>query len=121
MIRSILNFIFRKEIKRWHRENFEFGKQLGYPECCIHEFCQDAPIILKIRPTEQTDFERYSAGCIPVKMEVDRYEMKFTGFIPCKKHAKQILSGEIKIEDLINNRNPYFPKFPTEPFLPVRQ
>ena len=35
------------------------------------------------------------------------------GFIPCKKHAEQILNNEITIDSLISkNRNKMFPKFP---------
>ena len=42
---------------------------------------------------------RYKAGCI---------NGDFTGFVPCKEHAKQIVMGKITLESLIQNRNKDF-------------
>lgn len=90
-------------IKKWTETNKPFGLELGYPECCVHEFCQDAPEILKTRKPNKTDKRRYKAGCI---------NGEFTGFIPCAEHAKLITMGKIKLESLVVNRNPEFPPFP---------
>lgn len=65
------------------------GRLLGYPECCIASFCNGK------RTKEQDEI---AAG------------MK--GFIPCPEHAKQIVNGEIKIEDLIKGRDPEIPPYP---------
>jgi len=52
------------------KENYFYktGKFYGYPDCCISDF------INKIRTKEQIKASRY------------------TGFMPCVKHAKEILS-----------------------------
>ena len=59
---------------------YKTGKFYGYPDCCIINF------INKIRTKEQIKASRY------------------TGFMPCVKHAKEILAKKIKLEDLIQNR-----------------
>lgn len=77
------------EIKRlqdkWYEENAPFGKELGYPECCIKEFCLQPPEVLKYSKPTKDDITRYKAGCI---------DGQFTGFIPCVEHAKQIMNGK---------------------------
>lgn len=94
----------KKHQDAWFAENAPFGKELGYPDCCIKEFCDQPPALLKHSkgPTKD-DKRRYRAGCI---------NGVFTGFIPCAYHAKEITTGKIKIESLIKNRNPKFPPFP---------
>jgi hypothetical protein len=87
----------------WYNENAPTGKALGYPECCIKEFCDQPPALLKVAKLTDADIERYNAGCIGGR---------FTGFIPCSYHAKQILAGQITIGWLIQNRDPRFPPFP---------
>lgn len=98
------NKLIETERKNWYEENAPLGKKLGYPECCINEFCNEAPnlITAKGEPSENDNL-RYAAACI---------EGKYTGFIPCLKHALQITSGEIKLKDLIINRDPGLGEFP---------
>lgn len=95
------------EIKRlqdeWYKENAPFGKELGYPECCIKEFCMKPPLVLKYSTPTKDDINRYNAGCI---------NGQFTGFIPCIQHAKEIMDGKITLASLIKNRNKSFPPFP---------
>lgn len=83
--------------------NAPLGKALGYPDCCIKEFCDQPPIFLKHHTPTKDDQRRYKSGCI---------NGVFTGFIPCSFHAKEITMGRIKLESLINNRSSEFPPFP---------
>lgn len=72
----ILNF---KSVKdQWQH----YGKHYGYPSCCINSFCNETT----------TRSQRLSGNK--------------SGFIPCKDHAKQILSGEIILQSLINRPPP---------------
>jgi hypothetical protein len=88
----------------WFEENAPFGKELGYPECCIKEFCDQPPALLKRNKTpSKDDKRRYKAGCI---------NGNFTGFIPCAFHAKEITMGKITLQSLIQNRNKDFNPFP---------
>lgn len=89
----------------WYKENAPLGKQLGYPKCCILEFCRDSPEYLKVKKPTKKDELRYKAGCI---------DNKFTGFIPCWFHAKEILLKKISIHELITDRDRIFKKFPLE-------
>lgn len=89
--------------QRWYEENAPLGKDLGFPQCCINEFCAQPPEVLKRTKRTAADYARYDASLIDGKQ---------TGFFPCAAHAKQILSGEIKLADLIQNRNPQLPPFP---------
>ena len=59
---------------------YKTGKFYGFPDCCISDF------INKIRTKEQIKASRSS------------------GFMPCVKHAEEILAKKIKLEDLIINR-----------------
>jgi hypothetical protein len=88
----------------WYKENAPLGKLLGYPECCINEFCEQSPEYLESRdkPSNE-DIIRYKAACI---------DDKFTGFIPCRVHAAKIYLKELKLTDLIKNRSTEFPPFP---------
>ena len=67
------------------------GKFLGYPDCCIEHFEQNAGA----QPEEC-----YQAA-------------NGTGFVPCPKHAAQVNSGRKKLDDLIKNRSFSVP-FPAE-------
>lgn len=92
-----------KEELNWWKENEGIGRKLGYPYCCIKEFCDDTPKKMKgINPSEDHK-KRFKAGCI---------NGKFTGFIPCIHHAKKILSKKISLASLIKNREKEFPEFP---------
>lgn len=86
-------------IKVWTLENEPFGKALGYPDCCIKEFCEQPPQLMKGNPTKD-DKRRYKAACV---------NGVFSGFIPCKKHAKEITTGKLKLESLIKNREVEIP------------
>lgn len=98
----------KKLQREWFKENAPLGRELGYPECCIKEFCDQPPALLKERERNhqqpsKDDMRRYKAGFI---------NGEFTGFIPCCFHAKQITTGKISLSDLIVGRNEDFPPFP---------
>lgn len=80
------------EIKSWTETNAPVGKRLGYPDCCIRAFCAQPPGILAKTQRTEADVDRYNAGCI---------NGEFTGFIPCHKHAREILAGKITLQSLI--------------------
>jgi hypothetical protein len=87
----------------WFQQNAPIGKELGYPACCIKEFCDLPPELMNGR----------------IVTEVDRMKLKaayigklFTGFIPCAEHAKQIIEGKITLASLIKDRSIFFPPFP---------
>jgi hypothetical protein len=59
----------------------EKGTYYGYPMCCIQSF-------IKTYPTNSvTDLQ----------ITVSEY----SGFLPCVKHAEEILAGKMKLTDLI--------------------
>mgnify|MGYP001600193953 CR=1 FL=1 len=87
----------------WFAENAPFGKELGYPDCCIKEFCEQPPVLLRMKTPTKVDIQRYKAGCI---------NRQFTGFIPCAFHAKEIMMGKITLQSLIQNRSKDFNTFP---------
>lgn len=66
----------RSIVNKWKH----FGTHFGYPKCCIHSFCNE------------------------VITRSQRKSGNKTGFIPCKRHSKMILSKKIKLESLIQNR-----------------
>jgi hypothetical protein len=93
-----------EELKRdWFEENAPLGTKLGYPVCCILEFCDQPPAILKQAGATKDDLRRFEAAQI---------NGKYTGFIPCKFHAKEILAGRITLASLIKDRSNEFPPFP---------
>ena len=102
-----LGFKYAKHIKAWKKINEPYGIELGYPKCCIKEFCDYPPVWIRFLRMKNIPIPngrlKYDAGCI---------DGKYTGFIPCKKHAEQIINGNIKLEDLIKNRFPLFQPFP---------
>lgn len=89
--------------KRWYDENYDFGRSLGYPECCVQEFCDQPPELMQATIPTKSDRLRFKAAHV---------NGEYTGFIPCKEHAKQVLSGEITLQSLIKNRDEKFPPFP---------
>jgi hypothetical protein len=89
--------------KTWFEENAPFGKDLGYPDCCIKEFCNQPPVVLRNSKPTKDDQRRYRAGCI---------DGNFTGFIPCAAHAREIVMGKITLLSLIKDRNISYPPFP---------
>lgn len=93
----------QKHIDEWTAENEPLGKKLGYPDCCIKEFCAQPPVLLKHIKPSKDDKRRYNAAHI---------NGQFTGFIPCAFHAKQITTGKITLQSLINGRSSEFPPFP---------
>lgn len=93
----------KKYQQDWYEENAPLGHGLGYPECCIKAFCNQPPQLLEILGVNDNDRLRYKAACI---------DGKFTGFIPCTIHAKEILSGKITLVSLLKNRKSHFPEFP---------
>lgn len=94
-----------KSQHEWAEENLPYGKKLGYPDCCIREFCLQSPYVLKLTNRTQSDIDRYHASLI---------NDVFSGFIPCKKHAKQILAGKITLASLIKDRDVSLPPFPNQ-------
>lgn len=89
--------------EQWLKINEPIGKQLGYPDCCIKEFCDQPPELLKNGTPTKDDKRRFKAACI---------NGEFTGFIPCKNHAKEIIAGTITLSDLIKDRDKDLPIFP---------
>ncbi len=84
-----------QHIKDWTEENQPVGKQLGYPSCCITEFCNQPPEFLKTHSPTKDDITRYDAAYI---------NGEFTGFFPCIAHAKQIIAGKITLKSLIDTQ-----------------
>jgi hypothetical protein len=63
------------------------GTYYGYPECCIEFFIQNMFYVEKRNKAQKN-----------IKASGE------TGFIPCTKHAKQILNKSITIQDILQNR-----------------
>lgn len=63
----------------------DVGKYYGYPECCIEFF-----MTKNIYNKEFT--------------QINRKASNDTGFIPCTKHATQILEKKNTLEDILHNR-----------------
>lgn len=91
----------------WFKVNQPFGKKLGYPDCCIKEFCNQPPAVMaRMKEPSKDDKRRYKAGFM---------NGEFTGFIPCSSHAREINMGKITLESLIKDRSPDYPPFPHTP------
>lgn len=86
-------------VGKWMLENAPLGIELGYPTCCILEFCNQPPELMTGKPTKD-DKRRVKAGHI---------NNKWSGFIPCSVHAKQIVMGKITLHSLIKNRKTSIP------------
>lgn len=82
-----------EEDKIWIDTSSFSGIQYGYPQCCIDEFIKCTPSEMSRRNPTQEEKIRLKASMI---------NGKYTGFIPCILHAKQIISGKTTVENLIN-------------------
>ncbi len=71
----------------WFKHFYERGRHYGYPRCCVRSF---------VYPIKEDDYLTLFEN----RPKVQQLAAK-NGFIPCLKHSKMILDGEIKIEDLI--------------------
>lgn len=91
-----------EERRNWREENEPYGLSLGYPKCCVDEFCDLPPYLMQRRNVTDEDKLKYAMAHV---------DGNYTGFIPCIKHAKQIQKGEIKLSDLIQNRDAKHPPF----------
>lgn len=60
------------------------GQYMGYPQCCINDFCRNTT---RMQATERQKI----AG-------------NETGFIPCPECAELVLSGKRTLQSLISNR-----------------
>ncbi len=89
----------------WYKENAPYGKELGYPDCCIKAFCAQPPALLAKKKPSKDDKRRYKAACI---------NGEYSGFIPCAFHAKEITTKKITLVSLITNRNEDFLPFPLQ-------
>lgn len=58
------------------------GNYYGYPLCCIKAFIEQFP--------------NKFANCTEIQQKAAR-----NGFVPCVKHAEQIVEGKLKVEELI--------------------
>lgn len=102
-MRSQNKSFYADAIQRWTEINTPVGVKLGYPACCIKEFCEQPPELLeRISPTTQ-DRLRFQAAHV---------NGSFSGFIPCLKHAHDIIYGNTKLQDIITNRAIDIPNFP---------
>lgn len=81
----------------------ELGVALGYPSCCVREFCDVTKRQSQGKSPKRSDKLRLRAAYV---------DDVFTGFVPCKSHAQQILKGKISLGDLINDRSSEFSAFP---------
>lgn len=61
----------------------ELGVYFGYPQCCITSFSVTMGIVYN---------------------KLGKQAGNETGFVPCPICAKRVLSGAIKLENLITNR-----------------
>lgn len=92
----------RSDQENWFNENYLFGRSLGYPECCVTEFCLQSPLYLKYNKATKWDKLRYDMSFV---------NKKYSGFIPCIKHAMEIRDKKITLESLIKNRSKDFKDF----------
>jgi hypothetical protein len=73
-------------------KKIKLGRLFGYPQCCIDEFIYDSE---KMKDTN-----------IDVRIPEQIKIAKITGgFVPCKKHALAISSGEVTLESIIVGRD----------------
>lgn len=77
------------------------GKLFGYPQCCIDQF------------TEEFYTHQFPALNRIAKYPLISLFLK-EGFVPCNNHVEKILLGEIKLEDLITDRDPRLFPFPDD-------
>lgn len=95
------------DVQTWTKINEPVGKLLGYPQCCIKEFCNQPPGSL-----ENLDpVETYK---IHLRWKASHIGPYYSGFIPCYAHALEILTGHTELKDLIQNRSAAIKPFPIE-------
>lgn len=87
----------------WREQNYDFGISLGYPQCCVEQFCNEPPLYLQNSKRKQIDIDRYNASFV---------NGEYTGFIPCGYHATKIRLGLETLVGLVKNRDPKFGDFP---------
>lgn len=100
-----LLFNGRKYIHKWREINEPIGQRLGYPKCCVDEFCLAAPEILNNPLSRLTVIDH-------IRFDAAHVDGVYTGFIPCAEHARLVLLGKVKLADLIENRDINEPPFP---------
>ncbi len=71
----------------------DLGRYFGYPECCIDYFHKRNDKRNDKKNDKKNDKEKSTS-----------LSSSETGFIPCPSCANKIIIGEVKIEDLICNR-----------------
>lgn len=64
---------------------YEMGSYYGYPKCCINSF------VLKTHNEQETKPIQEAAG-------------RYSGYIPCVKCSKHIITKNLSLNDLIKNR-----------------
>lgn len=94
-----------QEDTQFQKSAKESGKMYGYPDCCIKAFIKHTPSYLKRNDPTSDNRMQYEASF---------HKGEYSGFIPCPKHAKMILNGEISLESLIQNRHSSLQKFPID-------
>lgn len=99
----------KEERRKWRAENAPLGTRLGYPDCCINEFCNQPPFVMALQKNASEDDN--------IRFRAAHVNGVFSGFIPCIFHANQIMQRKITLDSLIKNRDssiPNFPNFPTK-------
>ncbi len=79
----------------------ELGKYLGYPECCIKQFMEDGPSY-KLRIAKFPGLRELLNGA---------------GFVPCDVCVNKLMVKEVRLDDLIQNRQCPIP-FPFRDWMP---
>ena len=76
---------------------FEHGAYYGYPQCCINAFAADL-------------IQMYTTGFFPTRQRGEDTPWYGTGFIPCDKHAEEIIKrdslDDIELEIAENRKCP---------------
>lgn len=79
------NYKKRVENRNWIKKLRSYGNYFGYPKCCINDFVKMV-------------IEDKTPGRIQEKVG------EYTGFIPCSYCSWRILTKNVKLDDLIQNR-----------------
>jgi hypothetical protein len=69
----------------------DMGKIFGYPQCCIDEYIADSEY-MKTHDDPRNEEQ--------IDIAIDTF-----GFVPCKKHAKLIASGETTVALILINKD----------------
>jgi hypothetical protein len=73
------------KLRKEYKIKYENGLYYGYPTCCINDF------VIRTHNEQAHEPLQELAG-------------KYTGFVPCMKCSKKILSKNLSAEDIIKNR-----------------